>query len=155
MLATLLLETFAGGQKSKKVAKYAWAGCSLGIVFMFCYSLYMAEQGIRYDFQPQNIFTAVFSISVYLIVYNSETIHLTKRVRLIAKQSSSIYYIHGLVINMVVIAMNRFELQYKWPICFTIITFIFVLLCSYFYGIIHSKFAHFIRKKVRIQNSRS
>lgn len=135
-----------GGQKSKKIAKYAWTGCGLSIVSMFSYSLYVAGQGIRYDFQPQNILTAVFSISIYLIVYNSKTIHLTKRLRLIARQSSSIYYIHGLVINMVVIAMNRFELQYKWPICFTIVTFNFALLCSYFYGIIHSRCVHFIRK---------
>ena len=113
---------------------------------MFGYSLYVAEQSIRYDFQPQNILTAVFSISIYFIVYNSKTIHLTKRLRLIARQSSNIYYIHGLVINIVVIAMSRFELQYKWPICFTIVSFAFVLLCSYFYGVIHSKCVHFIRK---------
>ena len=140
-----------GGQKSKKnvkCVKYAKILCGLSIALMCIYSLNALNLGLRFNFQPQNILTATFAISLYFIVYNSETIYFPKTIRLIAIQSSNIYFIHGLIVNIVVIIMNRLQWQYKIPICFTIIASIFVLACSYYYGIFHSYCIHLIRKKI-------
>ena len=91
--------------------------------------------GIRYDFQPQNILTAVYSVSVFIIFDNLKISKMPTIVEKIAKQSANIYYIHGLVVNIVVIIMNHWGLQYVFPALFLIFTVVAVLIVSYMCGV--------------------
>lgn len=102
---------------------------------MCLYALNAIQNGIRYDFQPQNLLTAIYSISVFIIFHEIKIEKLPGVLERVAKQSANIYYIHGLVVNMIVIAMNRLQLQYQFPVLFEIIAVVFTLILSYGGGV--------------------
>lgn len=97
---------------------------------MCLYSLNAMQNGIRFDFRPQNLLTAIYSISVFIIFHEVKIEKLPGVLERVAKQSANIYYIHGLVVNMIVIVMNRLQLQYRFPVLFEITAVIFTLILS-------------------------
>ena len=106
---------------------------------MCTYTLKEAYVGVRYDFQPQNILTAFFSISVYLIFRNLNADYFPVPLKRIAEQSANIFYLHGVVVNVVVVVMNRLMIQYKYPIAFLIVSTVFVIILCYYIGIFIDK----------------
>ena len=109
---------------------------------MCSYSIKEVYSGIRFDFQPQNILTAIFSVSVYLIFKNKEPTIMNDVVGKLAKQSANIYYLHGIVINIVVVLMNRFQLQYKYPVFFLLVAVIIVTFSCYYVGFIWDEYLY-------------
>lgn len=101
---------------------------------MFIYSLQKVHMGIRYDFQPQNIFTAVFSISLYLIFRNGREVRATVFQQKIAAQSTNIYFIHGIVINMLREVLDLTRFQYQCPLIFLAAGFVIVTAVCYWAG---------------------
>lgn len=131
-----ILGDFAGGGKTNQSAPvFVWITCIISLIAMCLYSLKIGMMGIRYDFQPQNILTAVYSVSVFIIFDNLKISKMPTIVEKIAKQSANIYYIHGLVVNIVVIIMNQWGLQYVFPALFLIFTVVAVLIVSYMCGV--------------------
>lgn len=118
-----------GGESTRKVTIAAISSV-VSLCIMCLYSLNAMQNGIRFDFRPQNLLTAIYSISVFIIFHEVKIEKLPGVLERVAKQSANIYYIHGLVVNMIVIVMNRLQLQYRFPVLFEITAVIFTLILS-------------------------
>ena len=135
---------FGEKYQGSKQKLYKYIGCSLIIlVLMVICSINKLNYEIRFDFQPQNFLTVIFSISVYMIFRNYQFKYKHLIIERIAHQSNNIYFIHALVINLIVIIMNRLQWQYRHPIIFLIISYIVVVIVCYIWGCLFEKFFKF------------
>lgn len=132
----ILGDFFWGGDKKNQLPSIILWIVNLTSLFIMClYSLKVVSTGMRYDFQPQNFLTVIYSMSMFSIFNRMRIDKLPRVIEQVAKQSANIYYIHALVINIIIIIMNRLEVQYKFPVIFLLFTEVMVLIISYVGGV--------------------
>lgn len=124
--------------------------CISSALCMSVFSIQKIYMGIRYDFQPQNILTALFSISLYLIFRNKKEMRPSAFQQKIAGQSANIYFLHGIFINILKEILKKIEVQHLCPPLFLIIGVLIITALCYKTGVILSRFADWKRSDLHI-----
>ena len=94
---------------------------------MVIYSFICLKSNLVYNFQPQNILTFIFSVSIYSYAISSNGTN-NSFIKLIAKHSGYIFFLHGGAVNIIEILMNRLHWQYNHPLLILVTTYWIVLL---------------------------
>lgn len=123
----ILGDLMQGQNRTKRLRSIYAFLILLTALIMTKYSLSCLENGTIFDFQPQNLLTCIFSVSVYGFVLNSKGIK-NNLVKLISEHSGYIYFLHGGAVNIVQIFMNKFNWQYSHPLLVLVTTYWMVLI---------------------------